>query len=53
MDNECEKCESICGEERCQLPEGHRGKHRQGGCSWTDAGAARINAELAEAKQQN
>ncbi len=39
------KCESQCGSEQCELPLGHKGKHRDQGVSWSDAGAARVNAE--------
>jgi hypothetical protein len=46
MDKEMDKCESQCGEHKCLLPLRHKGKHREQGNSWTDAGAARVNAEL-------
>jgi hypothetical protein len=42
-----ETCESVCGNNRCELSVGHKGKHREEGCSWTDGGARRVNAELA------
>jgi hypothetical protein len=48
---EVEQCDSVCGDDRCELSKDHdlnRGKgrkHRSGGCSWTDAGAARVAAE--------
>jgi hypothetical protein len=40
------KCESKCGDHKCELPLEHKGKHREQGASRTDAGAARVNAEL-------
>jgi hypothetical protein len=40
---EKQQCSSVCGEHRCQLEQGHKGKHRMDGCTWTDAGAARFN----------
>jgi hypothetical protein len=41
-----EKCKSVCGENHCELPDGHKGKHHEQGCTWTDGGAKRVNAEL-------
>jgi hypothetical protein len=43
-------CGSICRELLCELEANHRGKHRCGGVTWTDAGAARIAKEDVEAK---
>jgi hypothetical protein len=48
MGTEKEKCTSRCGEHKCQLPSGHTWKHRNGGVSWTDAGAARVKEEREE-----
>jgi len=42
---EQKQCTSVCGDNRCQLPAGHKGKHRLDGCNWTDAGAERVNKE--------
>jgi hypothetical protein len=50
MGNMDEQCESQCGEHKCQLPDGHKDKHRNGGAMWTTAGAERVNAELAALK---
>jgi len=46
------QCQSKCGEDQCELPDGHKGKHRDGGVSWTTAGAERVNAEIAASKPQ-
>jgi len=51
MTNEVELCPSICGADKCQLPPGHKWKHRKDGHTWTDAGAERINSELAKKPQ--
>jgi len=48
-----QQCTSVCGDNRCQLPAGHKGKHRLGGCSWTDAGAERINKEKLRSKRNH
>ncbi len=41
------RCVSECGKHKCELHEGHKWKHRNGGVSWTDGGAKRVNAERA------
>jgi hypothetical protein len=45
---EAERCPSVCGEEKCALLLGHKWKHRnkEGGYTWTTAGAERVNKEL-------
>ena len=43
-------CGSACRDMLCEREENHRGKHRFGGVTWTDAGAARIAKEDAEPK---
>jgi hypothetical protein len=41
--------QKVCGaqfeEHSCELEQGHRGKHRSGGVSWSDAGARRVEQE--------
>ena len=44
MENE-KKCQKVLNEYICQLKADHSGKHRGGGVSWTDAGAARIQIQ--------
>lgn len=51
MKQKSEKCPSMCGDKVCELPQGHKWKHKKGGAMWTDAGAARVNQEL-EAKRE-
>ena len=49
------QCESVCLDARCQLKQGHRGKHRDdrdGISMWTDGGAARGAREQREAQVQ-
>jgi hypothetical protein len=48
-----ESCESTFEGSRCELILGHRRKHRRDGISWSDAGAARVAKEKAEAADLN
>jgi hypothetical protein len=47
MESQKPKCGCIFGVYVCDLVAGHWGKHRVGGVSWTDAGAARVAKEEA------
>ena len=50
------QCNSVCGEEKCEKTQGHKGKHASfhGTAGepqislWTDAGAERVNRESQE-----
>jgi hypothetical protein len=44
-------CYGIVRDARCELKSGHKGKHRNGGVTWTDGGAERIAKEDLEAKE--
>ena len=44
------ECGAVYKEHVCEREVGHSGKHRQGGVSWTDAGAARVRKELEQKK---
>lgn len=50
------QCESVCLDARCQLKQGHRGKHQDDRdddfSTWTDGGAARVAREAQEAQQE-
>ena len=49
------RCESVCGDDRCERELGHHGKHinfATGYITWTTAGAATLNEELAELAAQ-
>ena len=37
---------------RCEKQNGHKGKHSLGGGTWTDGGADRVRAEIAEAARR-
>jgi hypothetical protein len=45
------RCASVCGDDKCELHAGHTWKHRNGGVSWTDGGAARVNQEKQNVSQ--
>jgi hypothetical protein len=48
-----QKCEAVCLGSVCQLNSGHKGKHREGACTWTDGGARRVEQEeLAKQAQE-
>jgi hypothetical protein len=42
-------CYGVVRQISCEREAGHNGKHRAGGVTWTDQGAARIAKEDAEA----
>jgi hypothetical protein len=56
------QCTSVCGEDRCEKVQGHKGKHASFHDTegepqislWTDGGAERVNREVQriQAKQQ-
>jgi hypothetical protein len=44
--NETKRCESCLEGQQCERQQGHHGKHRNGGVSWTDAGLKRLKEEM-------
>jgi hypothetical protein len=47
-----EKCGSVFEDQACELNKGHRRKHRDGGVSWSDEGAARVAKDAAKASER-
>lgn len=45
-----QNCGAVYKEHVCERELGHSGKHRVGGVSWTDGGAARVQKELEHKK---
>jgi hypothetical protein len=43
MEQEQERCPSVCLNVQCELPKGHKNKHHNAGVFWTNSGAKRLN----------
>ena len=57
MEKKSEKCPSVCGDLNCELPAGHKRKHRDAKDGtqfnqWTDGGAERVNKEYLLRQQE-
>jgi len=58
---EAERCKSVCEGDQCEKESGHRGKHgcfhdSEGNfqcCTWTTAGAQRVNRETEKQSVEN